>query len=89
MSEFSVLGKFDSAISAGSVTDKNSISGAPVRAYNIAQRYWNARLRKFTVDPRAMPIRNNWCVLCYTLYSCRPSCTLYLEQLLTSSLFEY
>ena len=36
-----------------------------------------------------MPIRNNWCVLCYTLYSCRPSCTLYLEQLLTSSLFEY
>ena len=56
MSEFSVLGKFDSAISAGSVTDKNSISGAPVRAYNIAQRYWNAHLRAKTFDSGDMPI---------------------------------
>ena len=89
LSELSVSGQFDCAVGAGSVAVKNSTSGAPVRAYNIVQRFWNAHLRKFTVDPRAKPIRCNWCALCYTLYSCRPSCTLYLEQLLTSSLCEY
>ena len=51
-----MLGQFDCAIGAGSVTDKNSISGAPVRAYNIAQRYWNAHLRAKTSDSGDMPI---------------------------------
>ncbi len=89
MSECSVLGQFDCAVGAGSVAVRNSTSGAPVLAYNIVQRFWNAHLRKFTVDPRAKPIGSDWCALFHTLYSCRPSCTLYLEQLLTSSLFEY
>ena len=49
MSEFSVLGQFDCAVGAGSVTVKNSTSGAPVREYNIAQRFWNAHIRSCTM----------------------------------------
>ncbi len=56
LSEFSVLGKFDCAVGAGSVTVMNSTSGATVRAYNIVQRYWNARLRAKTFDSGDMPI---------------------------------
>ena len=48
MSEFSVLGQFDCAVGTGSVMVMNSTSGATVRAYNIVQRYLNARLRAKT-----------------------------------------
>jgi len=56
LSEFSVLGQFDCAVGTGSVMVMNSTSGATVRAYNIVQRYWNARLRAKTFDSGDMPI---------------------------------
>ena len=56
MSELSVSGQIDCAVGAGSVTVMNSTSGATVRAYNIVQRYWNARLRAKTFDSGDMPI---------------------------------
>ena len=89
MSELSVSGQFDCAVGAGSVTDKNSISGAPVRAYNIAQRYWNAHLRAKTFDSRDMPSPDDWCALCDTYCSSDPPYETYLKYFSTNLEFVY
>ena len=46
----------------------NSTSGATVRAYNIVQRYWNARLRAKTFDSGDMPIKDDCYALFHTKY---------------------